>query len=454
MLPDGMHTEHLAKFMDILPDLDVVECLKALQQCSLVELKEDRYQAHSLICQFCINQGFISSKHKAALESFYLALACSDSQKVSSQTYAEIRLEVYNTKSMLLSILKSESNQTDYTRLIDAIITFIKFHISIGDFDSTLLDQATKQMQNYSNGTIPLLIRCLQVWGELYYYADKMDSAQEKLLQAEMLCSSTSVDNNHLYGSILTLLAQICLSKHNLNEARDLYQKALHSHITTNNILGQGNDHEGLGWTFLLQDRLNEAKISFKNALKCHKASDNNLGQGNDHLGLGEIYLGQNRLVDAKAQFQRALQFHEMANNHLYQGCDYKGLGDIYLRQNKLKAAEASFQKALKLHKMVGATMDQGNDYRGLGDVYFHQNKINEAESSYQNALKQYEDANNIPSQGNALNRLGHAYLRKSRLEEAKNMFEKALEIHEQVQAQGWKEEDKEYLEQISFMLG
>ncbi len=451
MLPDGMHMEHLTKFTDIFPDLDVVLCLKVLRQCSLVELKEDRYQAHSLICQFCINQGFISLKHKTALESFYLTLACSDSQKVSSQTYAEIRLEVYNTKSMLLSILKS--NQTDYSRLIDAIITLTKFHISIGDFDTTLLDQATKQMQN-SDGMTSLLIRCLQVWGELYYYADKMESSREKLLEAEKLCLSSLVDNNHLYGSILTLLGQICLSQHNLNVARDLYQKALYFDITTNNILGQGNDHEGLAWIFLLQDRLNEAKASFKEALKCHKASDNNLGQGNDHLGLGEIYLSQNKLGHAEAQFQRALHFHKIANNHLYQGCDYKNLGDTYLRQKKLVAAEASFQRALNLHKMVSATMDQGNDYRGLGDVYFHQNKINEAETSYKNALKQYEDANNIPSQGNALNRLGHAYLRKSQLEEAKNMFEKALEIHEQVQAQGWKEEDKEYLEQISSMLG
>jgi tetratricopeptide (TPR) repeat protein len=450
MLPDGMHTEHLTKFMDILPNLDVVLCLKVLQQCGLVELKEDRYQAHSLICQFCINQSYISLKHKTALESFYLTLACSDSQKVSSQTYAEIRLEVNNTKSVLLSILKS--SQTDYSRLIDAIITLTKFLISIGDFDTTLLDQATKQLQN-NNGMMPLLIRCLQVWGELYYYADKMESSREKLLEAEMLCLSTLVDNRHLYGPILNLLGQICLSHHKLNEARDLYWKALHFHITTNNILGQGNDHEGLAWILLLEDRLNDAKASFKEALKFHKASDNNLGQGNDHLGLGEIYLSQNKLGDAKAHFQRALQFHEIAHNHLYQGCDYKGLGDIYLRQDKLQAAEASFQRALNLHKMVGATMDQGNDYRGLGDVYFNLNEIDKAESSYQNALKQYKDANNIPSQGNALNRLGHAYLMKSQLEEAKNMFEKALEIHEQVQAQGWKEEDKECLERISSML-
>ena len=450
MLPDGMHMEHLTKFMDILPDLDVVLCLQVLQQCSLVELKGARYQAHSLISQFCTNQDFILPKHKTALESFYLTLAGSDSQKVSSQTFAEIKLEVHNTKSVLLSILKS--NHPDYSGLIDATITLTKFHISIGDFDTTLLDQATKLMHN-STGTIALLIKCLQVWGELYIYADKMESSREKLLEAEKLCLSSLADSDHLYGSILTLLGKICLSQHNLNEARNLYQRALKINITANDILGQGNDHEGLAWIFLYQDRKNKAEASFKEALKCHQASNNTLGQGNVHLGLGEIYLSQNKLEDAEAQFWRALQFHEITNNHLYQGCDYKGLGDTYMRQDKLEDAEALFQEALYLHKMVRATMNQGNDYRGLGDIYIHQNKINEAASSYKNALKQYEDANNIPSQGNALNRLGHTYLKQSQLKEAKNMFEKALVIHEQVQAKGWKEEDKEYLEWIASKL-
>jgi len=424
MLPDGMHMEHCIKFKDILPDLDVPLCLQVLGQCSLIELKGERYQPHSLICHFCKNRDFLSLKHRNALESFYLALACSDSQKVSSQPYREMRLEVHNTKFVLLSILNS--NQTDYSKLIDAIITLTEFHISIGDFDTTLLDQATRLMKN-SNGTTPFLIRCLQVWGELYYYADKMENSREKLLEAESLCLSSLDDNNHLYGSILTLLGQICLSQHNLNEARDLYQKALKFHITANDILGQGKDHEGLAWISLYHQEFNEAEASFERALKCHKASANDFGQGNGHLGLGEIYLHQNQLGDAKAQFQRALQFHKIANNHLYQGCDYKGLGDTYMRQNKLEEAEASFQTALSLHKMVRATMDQGHDYRGLGDVYFHQKRIDEAESSYKNALKQYEDAGNVPSQGNALNRLGHTYLKKSQL-----MFEKALEIHKQ----------------------
>src|SRR5260221_4937446 len=115
-----------------------------------------------------------------------------------------------------------------------------------------MLDQASKLMHN-NNKMIISLIRCLHAWGELYYYADNMESSREKLLEAEKLCLSSSVDNSDLYGSILALLGQICLLQHNLDEARDLYQRALQLHTTTNSILGQGDDHEGLALVFLLQ---------------------------------------------------------------------------------------------------------------------------------------------------------------------------------------------------------
>jgi tetratricopeptide (TPR) repeat protein len=450
VLPDGMYIEQLTKFINIFSDLDMISCLQVLLQCSLIKVEENRCKAHSLICEFCRDQGLILSKHLSTLESFYLTIACSDGQKASTQIYAEMQLEVHNTKSVLLGILKS--NNTDYSDLINTTITFAKFCISVGDFDTTLLDQAIKFI-NDNNRTIPSLIRCFQTWGELYYYANDMENAKNKLLEAENLCLSSLAENSHLYGSILTMLGQIHLSQHKLNKAADLYQRALYYHKASNNIQGQGNDHEGLGGVFLLQDKLNEAEASFQEALTCHKASNYTLGQGNDHSGLGEIYLGQNKLKEAEAQFSKALTFHKKANDILEQGCDYKGLGDTYMRQKKLKEAEASFQKALGLHQMVKATMDQGNDYRGLGDIYMSQNELHNAESSYKNALQQYKDANNIPSQGNALNRLGHVYLRKSQFEEAQDMYEKALEIHKQVQAKGWEEEDREYLNLISSIL-
>ena len=171
-----------------------------------------------------------------ALEGHYLTLACFDGQNSLPHIYAEMRLEVHNTKSVLLNILKSK--HTDYLKFIDAIITLTKFCRSIGDFDTILLDQAIEFLNNNNDETTLLSIKCLQTWGELYYYANDMKSAKNKLLEAEKLCLLSSIDSNHLYGSILTILGQICLSQHKLNEAADLYQRALHLHKTTNDILG------------------------------------------------------------------------------------------------------------------------------------------------------------------------------------------------------------------------
>ena len=449
MLPDGIHIEHMENFMKILTNIDVLPCLRVLQQCSLISLLEERYQTHSIVHQFCINQGLILLKHKAALENHYLTLASFDGQKASSQSYAEMRLEVHNTKSILSDILNSKySNQT---RLINATVAFSQFCISIGDFDTTLLSQAIQFIKN-NNGAISLSIRCLQAWGELYYFAADIKKAKDKLQEAENLCLTHNSDYD-LYGSIVTILGQISMSQHKLDKAAELFQKALDLHKIAKDTLGQGNDCERLGVIFVLQNKLNNAKASFQEAFKYYKASNSKLGQGNVYLGLGEISLSQSKLKEAEDLFQKALKLHKIANNDLSQGYDYKGLGDVYLRQNKLDAAEESFQKALELHKLVKVAVDQGNDYRGLGDVYLQQNKLKEAESSYKSALELYKNAKNVPSQGNALNRLGHIYLKRSQLKEAKGMFEKALKIHEQVGAKGWEKEDREYIDQISSQL-
>jgi tetratricopeptide (TPR) repeat protein len=449
MLSDGMHIDHVSIFATILSDIDVMLCLRVLQKCSLIRLKEDRYQVHSIVCQFCINQGLMSAQHRAFLEQHYMTLASYDGQKASSQIYAQMALEVHNTKFILLGILSSK--YSEQSKLINATVTFSQFCASIGDFDTTLLNQAI-QFIECNGGATSLSIRCFQVWGELYYYAADMNNAMDKLQKAENLCLTYNSDYGQ-YGSILALLGQIYLSQHKLDKAADSFKKALHLYQTVNNISGQGDIYERLGMINVLQDNLKDAKASFQEAYNCYKASDSKLGQGNVYLGLGEIYLNQNKLKEAKDQFQRALKLHKAANNHLSQGYDYKGLGDIYLRQNKLSEAEESFQKALELHKAVNAIVDQGNDHRGLGDVYLQQKKLNKAETSYKSALELYKNANNVPSQGNALNRLGHVYLMKSQLREAKDMFEKALKIHKQIQAKGWEQEDKEYLDQISSQL-
>ncbi|KAI0297821.1 hypothetical protein B0F90DRAFT_859699 [Multifurca ochricompacta] len=450
MLPDGLHIKQLTRFQEILIDIDMMSCLQVLQQCSLLNLTGDRYQPHPIIRQFCNNHDFTSSKHKTSLEEFYISLGSINEQKADLEAYAEMVLEVNNTKAMLSELLKSNSD--NQLRLIDAIIMFTGLCRNIGDFSSTLLNQSVQLLLVNNAAPVPL-IRCLQAWGKLCYHADDMETAKQKYLEAERHCLSCPINVDDIHGSILTDLGHVYLNQFSLNEAEVTYQKALKLHEPRKNALGQGEGYYGLGRTYFELGKFNKAEASFQKALEFHKASDDNVGQGNDNQGLGETYLRLNRPAEAEAPFQKALEFQKMANHTLNQGNAHRGLGHTYRHLNRLDEAEASYHKALEFDMTANNLFNQGIDHQALGEVYLLLNKVNEAEASFHKALEFKKAANDVVGQGIALSGLGRVYMKRSQLKEAKNMVEEALKLHREVQATFWEKQDQRILNDIQAQM-
>ncbi|KAI0293368.1 hypothetical protein B0F90DRAFT_1822137 [Multifurca ochricompacta] len=446
MLLDGLHIKQLNKFKGILVDMDMLSCLQVLQQCSLVNLIGDRYQPHPIIRQYCNNQSFTSSTHKTSLEEFYISLACIDMQKATPEAYAEMVLEVNNTKAMLSGFLKS--NFSSQPRLVHAIVMFTELCMNIGDFSPTLLDQSVKHMLA-TKADAPLLIQCLKVWGKVYYSANDMETAKEKFLEAERHCLSSTMDVVHLHGTILNDLGNVYLCQFLLNEASISFQKALELNQASQNIIGQGISHYGLGRTYAGLGMFTEAEVSYQKALELHEAAGDNVEQGNSYQGLGEIYQQQDKLAEAEASYKKALEFQKVANHVMNQGSAHLGLGHIYGHLNRLDDAVASYHKALELHMAANNLYNQGIDHQELGEVYLLMNKENEAEISFHKALELKKAANDVVGQGIALTGLGKVYRKRSQLKRAQGMFEEALNLYAKVQATTWEKEAKWYLDDV-----
>jgi tetratricopeptide (TPR) repeat protein len=424
MLSDGLHVKQLGKFRGMFADLDVTSCLQTLLKCSLIKLTKERYQPHPIVRHFCVNEDMVLPVHKKILEDFYMALASFDYETASSEAYEEMIIEVNNTKTILLRLL--ESNYEDQSSLVQASITFTRFSICIGDFSERVVSQTVQFVQKNS-GDVELLILTFEAWGQLFRLANNLERAQEKLKNAEQLCSSS---NSQLHGYILTSLGNIYCEQDAFDDAEACYQKALKLHQDKNDMKNQGYSYFCLGKLYLWQEKINEALSFYQSAIKCHEAVNTTFELGQDYNGLGEIYIEQNKLVEAESAFQMALQLHKMTNSLLEQGNDYLSLGTLYLKLNKLEDAIAASEKALELYKSVNNALGQGSTHLGLGEIYKAQGKINEAESSYKKALKIYARITNAFGQGCALTQLGYIYKQKGQLHDAKEMFEKATDFH------------------------
>ncbi|KAI0295637.1 hypothetical protein B0F90DRAFT_1820384 [Multifurca ochricompacta] len=428
MLLDGLHIKQLNRFKGILVDMDMMSCL-----------------------QFFGNASFTSSTHKTSLEEFYISLACIDMQKATPEAYVEMVLEVNNTKAMLSDFLKS--NFANQPRLVHAIVMFTELCMNIGDFSTALLDQCFKHLL-VIKADATLLIQCLKVWGRLYYGANDMEAAKDKFLEAERHCLSGTANVVHLHGTILNDLGHVYLCQFLLNEASISYQKALKLNQASQNIIGQGISHFGLGRTYAGLGMFIEAEVSYQQALEFHKAAGDNIEQGNDYQGLGQLYQRQNKLAEAEASYKKALKFQKLANHGINQGSAHLGLGHIYKQLNRLDDAVASYHKALELHMAANNLYNQGIDHQGLGDIYLLMNKENEAEISFQKALELKKAANDVVGQGIALTGLGKVYMRRSQLKRAQGMFEEALNLYTKVQAAAWEKEAKWYLDDVLAKLG
>jgi tetratricopeptide (TPR) repeat protein len=427
MLSDGLHVKQLGKFRGMFADMDVTSCLQTLLKCSLIKLTKERYQPHPIVHHFCVNEGMVLPVHKKILEGFYMTLASSNFQRLSSEAYEETIIEANNTKATLLRLL--ESNYEDQSSLVKACINFTLFSIEIGDFSERVISQAVEFVQKNSGDT-ELLILSFKTWGELFGLANHLERAQEMMQKAEQLCLLSSSSSSHLHGQILVSLGKIYQFQDAIDDAEACYQKALKLHQVGNDMLNQGNTCSHLGILYLRQGKINESFSFYQSAIQHHEAVNATFELGSDYKGLGQIYMVQNRLIEAESALQKAVQFHKIENSFLEQGHDYSNLASLYMRLEKLEDAIAANEKALELYKSVNHTMGQGDVHLQFGFINSARGRINEAESSYKMALEIYAKTTNAYGQGNTLTQLGYMYMQKGQLYDAKEMFEKATDFH------------------------
>jgi len=389
MLPDGIHMKLLDKFKDLL-GMDILSCLRVLQQCSLIEVTAEKYQSHSLIRYFCHSQGLLLPRHEELLNGHYISLAMINRYQADSDDYPEMVLEANNTKSTLSRLLKS--NYWDQSTLVDAVLSFVNFSMNMGDYSGQLLDEATKFIQQ-NDLSISLQIGCLQRWGRLYYRTHDLEKAKLKLLEAKLLCLSSSNHDNVLHAKILRDLGDIHLDQGDTSDAEAVFQDALKLYMAADDSLGQGNCYSKLGGIYIKLKKLQEAEAAYNQALKFHMSLDDNVGRGSDYRGLGDIQLQQKRFNDAEAFYQRALEFDKAANSTRGQAKDYKALGNTHQKNKELDNASAFFEKALELYKALGSSSGQGNIYYDLAKIYLKRSQLKEAKTKIKMALYMHKQA-------------------------------------------------------------
>ena len=396
MLPDGMHVTQVERFRRILSKIDILSGICTLQECGIINVIGERYQIHPIIRNFCNNHSLVSKEPKNAVIDFYINLASTKSSDTDASSYAEMVLEMNNTKAILFSLLRTE--YSDYKKLVNAIYHFTEFHCNIGEHSDNLISESVIFLQQKEAST-SLIIDGLIAWGSLYYYANNLGIAKYKLKEAERLCKASQENRGLRYANILSQLGNIALCENALIDAKISYENALEIYHHLNNFLGQGIIYNGLGDINYKLNKPQEAEALYQKALEFYILANNVVGQGNAYKGLGGTYVQLNRPHEAKASYEKALEFYKLSNMILNQGHVYNGLGNMYLEFKDLPKAEVSYKKALELHKLINNSGGQGDSFQGLGRIQMARSQLQDAKILFKDALALHKQAQDINGQ-------------------------------------------------------
>ncbi len=274
---------------------------------------------------------------------------------------------------------------------------------------------------------------------ELYHagkYAEALPVAEE---YAE-LAKKQYGESHFEYAIALNNLAEIYRTQNRLDEAQNLFEKALKIEEVT-----LGENHENVAIRLYNLARLHDDRENFQTAEKLlYRAIqiwEKNLGNDHHQLAialntLAEVYTKQNREEEAEPLFEHALIIFEkqLGRDHSEIAVVLKNLANISFEQGYLDDAKPKLKRALEieernhgpLHVKLTKTLIK------LAEIYEELGNLVELEEVLSRTLKIFQE-NNIqdsPEITHINSKLANLYIEQERFEEAKPLAEKSYEAH------------------------
>ena len=170
--------------------------------------------------------------------------------------------------------------------------------------------------------------------------------------------------------------------------AHTYFQTSLALWETTNNEGGRQYALNGIGRTYLNQNRYAEAEAVFRELLEKRRAAGDVLPITFSLNNLGIALFFQHRFSEARACFEEMIALNRQEGNTLGIAVGQSNLGDVALVINHWEEAEACFTEALTLTKLLGTRSSYTVAERQMGWLRLRQNRVDEAHTLITQSLR------------------------------------------------------------------
>jgi len=257
--------------------------------------------------------------------------------------------------------------------------------------------------------------------GNVYYYSDKFEMAEEMYRKAIELKPEFAPPHNNL-GIVYQRLS-------NFKKAIICHGKALDIFKEIGDLSGESKCYGNLGAAYHSLGDFKKA-IEFHNkSLKMKKEIGDQAGESVDYTNLGNAY-------HSLGDFKKAIEFHnkslkmkkEIGDQAGESKC-YGNLGLAYANLGDFKKALIYHNKALKIAKDISDRVWESACYGNLGTVYHTLGDFKKAIEFHNKALKIAKEIGDLSGGSKCYTNLGNAYHSLGDSKKALIFYEKAVPI-------------------------
>ena len=169
----------------------------------------------------------------------------------------------------------------------------------------------------------------------------------------------------------LSHLGMICHERYELDQAKELYNKALAISLKLKDETGVARGFGTIGLVNSRQGNLDRAEKMLKRALTIHEKIGNEANIARDIGNIGSVYANRGELEQAEKMFEKALVINQAIDQRQCMATNYSNLGLVAHRRGDFDKARELWIKARDLSEKIGmvhmATKMQGLLNRSQG---------------------------------------------------------------------------------------
>lgn len=279
----------------------------------------------------------------------------------------------------------------------------------------------------------------LETVAEAYRHMSVLHHRRNQPLLARSLCQAshklaTEIGNPLLIAQALNARAGMAFETGEMDEARDLYERALTTGASDPALAAR--IQQNLGILHNIEGDHETALVHYRHSLQAYELAEDSHGCALAHHNMGMVHADRKLWDAADEHFRKSYELAQIADDLHLQGLCLLNHAEVHLARGLYDDAKRNAEIALQVFDRIEAELDKADAYRMLGVVYRETGRPILAEARLQAALDLARSTGSVLSEAEATREMAVLFQEQNRNLEALTLLHAAYQLFSRLHAE------------------